>query len=410
MKEDLFDKKIREKFEQIDKPVSSEAWSKLSRTLGKTWWLIFLQKYALPFYAALATGLLGYSLFQNQELNQKVDKLNYRFLQVENKESSLQTIVHKDTVYIEKTIYINQGSQVASSDSKVNELTKYVVQLQKAFDGLVTKVGKEEHITESKNQEVTKDLEGLVKILTDNNQKVAEAAEEAPLLTEKKQFVDSLLIPDRRFPDAEEVSGKKKFSLPKVESRLGLVAGVSSQQSFVLGPVFEYFFNPSISVSAGAQIHNFKEMEYYGTQSFNQATGKDFVKQYGSQIPSYDNIKDIYIKNTAFEIPIKVNYYMPLKQNLDLLISYGAHLDINGYQSLRAEYDYKGESIYQKIQTKSNSDILHNMIFGMGLQYRRQNYIFKLIPSFTYNFREVDFQKSGGVFTLSGGVFLKLNK
>lgn len=50
------------------------------------------------------------------------------------------------------------------------------------------------------------------------------------------------------------------------------------------------------------------------------------------------------------------------------------------------------------------------MIFGMSLQYRRQNYIFKLTPSFTYNFREVDFQKSGGVFTLSGGVFLKLNK
>jgi hypothetical protein len=410
MKEDLFDKKIREKFEQIDKPVSSEAWSKLSKTLGTAWWLIFLQKYALPLYAALATGFLGYFLFQNQELNQKVDTLGDRFLQIENRESTVQTIVHKDTVYIEKTIYLKQGSQVALSDSKLSELTKYVVQLQKAFDGLVTKVEKEERVTESKNQESAKELKTLVKTMTDNNQKVIEAIEEAPLLTEKKLREDSLLVPDRRFPEAEGVPAKKKFSLPKVESRLGLEAGVSSQQSFVLGPVFEYFFNPSMSVTAGAQIHNFREMEYFGTQGFNQATGKDFVKLYGSQISAYDNIKDIYIKNTAFEIPLKVNYYMPLKQDFDLMLSYGTHLDIKGYQSLKAEYDYKGESIYQKIQTKGNTDLLHNMIFGLGLQYRRQNYIFKLTPSFTYNFREVDFQKSGGVFTLSGGVFLKLNK
>ena len=56
----------------------------------------------------------------------------------------------------------------------------------------------------------------------------------------------------------------------------------------------------------------------------------------------------------------------------------------------------------------SSEDIFHNMIFGTGLQYRRNKMIFQLIPSLTYNFREIDFQKSGKLFTINGGMFLKL--
>jgi hypothetical protein len=48
------------------------------------------------------------------------------------------------------------------------------------------------------------------------------------------------------------------------------------------------------------------------------------------------------------------------------------------------------------------------MTLGTGLQYRRNRYVFQFNPTLTYNFREIEFQKAGGVLSLNGGLFLKL--
>ena len=69
---------------------------------------------------------------------------------------------------------------------------------------------------------------------------------------------------------------------------------------------------------------------------------------YGSQLNSKESLDEIYIKNTVLELPLKLNYYLPLKQNWDLMFNYGTHLDIKTYQSLNVEYNLQGEEVYQK--------------------------------------------------------------
>ena len=108
------------------------------------------------------------------------------------------------------------------------------------------------------------------------------------------------------------------------------------------------------------------------------------------------------------QLPLKINYYYPIKRDWDLVFNYGTHLDLKTYQTINVEYVIDNEDVYQKLNTKNSKEIFHNMIFGTGLQYRRNKMIFQLIPSLTYNFREIDFQKSGKSFTINGGMFLKL--
>ena len=217
------------------------------------------------------------------------------------------------------------------------------------------------------------------------------------------------MIPERK-PIKEEVGQpqKRRFELPNIESRIGLLGGFSSEKSYTFGSTYEWFLSKVISLNLGIQINNYKELEYKGTKGYNLKTGKDFLLTYGSQLNSTEPVKDIYIKNTILEVPIKLNYYIPLKQNWDLCFTYGTHLDLKTYQSLKVEFDVPGDEIHQKLQTKNSKEAFHNMIVGTGLQYRRNKYVFQLNPTLTYNFREIELQKTGGVFSVTGGLLLKL--
>jgi hypothetical protein len=88
--------------------------------------------------------------------------------------------------------------------------------------------------------------------------------------------------------------------------------------------------------------------------------------------------------------------------------SFGTHIDMKLYQNIRFETYQKGEEIYTEFNTLAAKNSWHNMIFGIGGQYRRKNIIFQLSPTFLYNYREVDYVKSGGAIRINGSVLLKI--
>ncbi|MCP9748850.1 hypothetical protein [Lacihabitans sp. CS3-21] len=410
MKQDLFNKKIKEKLDQIDKPVSGNLWSKIEPNVEKSWWRVFLKKYGWPTYASLATILLWYSLVQNNAVRKDVEYLNTMVGEIKEPINQTQTIYQKDTVYIVKTIYNQTKNSDKQNENKIASLENKVEELLSNMKVYLSQLDDKQVKETSKTSTDNEKLEELVKNIENTNQKVLKSIEENTALVEKQdEKLDTLLIPERKAIAEETIPSKKKrFELPKIESRLGLLTGYSSQNSFIFGSVYEYFLSRALSLSLGIQINNNPEKEYNGTKDFNLKTGRDFMLTYGSQLNSKEDVDEIYIKTTILELPLKINYYVPLKQNLDLMFNYGTHLDIKNYQSLNVEYNVQGEEIYQKLQTKSSKEIFHNMTLGTGLQYRRNRYIFQFNPTLTYNFREIEFQKAGGVLSLNGGLFLKL--
>lgn len=410
MKQDLFNKKIKEKLDQIDKPVSGNLWSKIEPHVEKSWWTVFLKKYGWPTYASLATILLWYSLVQNNAVRKDVEYLNTKVGEIKQPINQTQTIYHKDTVYIVKTIYNQTQNADKKNENKIASLENKVEELLSNMKVYISQLDDKQVKETTKTSTNNEKLEELVKNIENTNQKVLKSIEENTALVEKQDDkLDTLLIPERK-AIAEETSPpkKKRFELPRIESRLGLMTGYSSENSFIFGSVYEYFLSRALSLSLGIQINNNQSKEYNGTRDFNIKTGRDFMLTYGSQLNSNEDLDEIYIKTTILELPLKINYYVPLKQNLDLIFNYGTHLDVKNYQSLNVEYNIQGEEIYQKLQTKSSKEIFHNMTLGTGLQYRRNRYVFQFNPTLTYNFREIEFQKAGGVLSLNGGLFLKL--
>lgn len=410
MKQDLFNKKIKEKLDQIDKPVSGDLWSKIEPHVEKSWWTVFLKKYGWPTYASLATILLWYSLVQNNAVRKDVEYLNTKVGEIKQPINQTQTIYHKDTIYIVKTIYNQTQNSDKKNENKIASLENKVEELLSNMKVYLSQLDDKQVKETTKTSTDNEKLEELVKNIENTNQKVLKSIEENTALVEKQDDkLDTLLIPERK-AIAEETSPpkKKRFELPKIESRLGLLTGYSSENSFIFGSVYEYFLSRALSLSLGIQINNNPEKEYNGTRDFNIKTGRDFMLTYGSQLNSKEDVDEIYIKTTILELPFKINYYVPLKQNWDLIFNYGTHLDIKNYQSLNVEYNIQGEEIYQKLQTKSSKEVFHNMTLGTGLQYRRNRYVFQFNPTLTYNFREIEFQKAGGVLSLNGGLFLKL--
>lgn len=410
MKQDLFNKKIKEKLDQIDKPVSGDLWSKIEPHVEKSWWTIFLKKYGWPTYASLATLLLWYSLFQNNAVRKDVEYLNTKFGEIKKPINQTQTIYRKDTVFIVKTIFNQTQNSDKNNENKVASLEKKVEELLNNMKGYLSQLNDKQVNETTKTSTSNEKLEELVKNVENTNQKVLKSIEQNTALVEKQdEKLDTLLIPERKAIADETIPPKKKrFEFPRIESRLGLYTGHSTENSFLFGSVYEYFLSRALSLSLGIQINNYKAKEYSGTKDFNIKTGRDFMVTYGTQLNSKEDVDEIYIKTTILELPFKINYYLPLKQNWNLIFNYGTHLDIKNYQSLNVEYNIQGEEIYQKLQTKSSKEIFHNMTLGTGLQYRRNRYVFQFNPTLTYNFREIEFQKAGGVLSLNGGLFLKL--
>lgn len=410
MKQDLFNKKIKEKLDQVDKPVSGNLWSKIEPQVEKSWWTVLLKKYGWPTYASLATVLLWYSLFQNNAVRKDVEYLNTKIGETKKPLNQTQTIYHKDTIYIVKTIYNQTQNSDKRNENKITSLENKVEELLSNMKIYLSQLDDKQVKDTTKTSTNNEKLEELVKNIENTNQKVLKYIEENSALVERQdEKLDTLLIPERKaVPEESNPPKKKRFELPKIESRLGLLTGYSSQNSFIFGSVYECFLSRALSLSLGIQINNKPEKEYKGTRDFNLKTGRDFMLTYGSQLNSKEDVDEIYIKTTILELPLKINYYVPLKQNWDLMFNYGTHLDIKNYQSLNVEYNIQGEEIYQKLQTKSSKEIFHNMTLGMGLQYRRNRYVFQFNPTLTYNFREIEFQKAGGVLSLNGGLFLKL--
>jgi hypothetical protein len=421
MAKDLFEKKIKTKLELLDKPVPSNLWSKIENQIKKPWWVLFWKKYAWPLYATMATAMLWYTFHQNKTINEKVSNLND---ELKNKKTQItdkqlaNIVYHKDTVYIEKTIYvknINSENVIPSEKShKEKSLEQYISTLKSDFDQYVKNVETKylQLQIENINKTNQENIQGFVEAFESSNQKVIQKIEKQPALVEKELLKeDSLLMPTRKVaiePEAEHK--KKRFSLPKTETRLGLSSAYNFGEQFTIGPVLEWFMGRSLSLDIGTNFSNYPEIEYTSTKEFNAATGKDFNLLYASQLPEYEAIEDIKIRTSMIELPLNLNYYQPVNHKLDLKFSYGTHIDLRTYQALEIELYKTGEEFTSKIFNNLKNGNFHNMVFGIGIQYRRDRFLFQLFPSYTFNFRENDYKKTGGVFKINSSVLLKLNK
>jgi len=400
MSNDLFDKKIKEELESARRQVSSGLWQKIQKQRPLPWYFDFGRRFGFPVYSFITTLALLWGIKKYNDIEQQFKLLNDKISEFRTLEpqSTEQTIVHKDTIYIEKTIFvINKQSSVpdlateAHSETGKNEVQEYLSSTPKTTTGETTT--REESTDETKNRD-----------------KKAGDQENTVVALKEESLKDSthLIIPKKTL---SETPPEKKFSWPKLNSRVGIAGGAGFDRSNNLGAVFELFFRKDLSVSSGILINNYPENEYGSARHFNVSTGKNFEQIYKPHLPEkYDRLAEIQLKTTIVELPINLNYYLPLTRKLDLKFSFGSHIDLRTFQSVRFETYQEDEETYTRFNNPVGRNYWHNLNFSAGLQYKPGKFAFQLSPGYWYSFREVDYLPSGSSFRINGSVLIDLRK
>ncbi len=401
MANELFDKKIKEKLESVNRSVSPDVWENVQKKMYMPWYFDFWRKFGLPLYSTIATVLLLVNLKDKFNYEKQFRLLNEKIstIQQVKSQAQIQTIVHTDTVYINKTVYVVQRSEekptMASGITKQNP-------------PIVLNTTEKPVESEVKSVETKPEGKSII------NEEEAVKAETKEDRTENASGKDSvsqvkdLKIPEKTSPTAP---AKKAFKWPEIDTRLGLNAGLGFNNTIDIGPTFEVFLGKSLSFSTGVSIFSRPESEYYGPKEFNLKTSQDFTDLYRPHLPpKYDRIEDIHIKASLITIPLNVNYYLPLSKRLDVKFLLGTNIDLRLYQNVKFESHIDGDEYYSTFDTEQKRSLWHNMSMGAGLQYHYKRYAFQLVPMHIYHYRETDFLSPKSNFRLNGSVLIDLKR
>lgn len=418
MSNELFDKKIKDRLNSVNKPVNPNVWNNIEKQLVIPWYYNFWRRYALPAYSVLSTLFILFCLKEILQNREQLNLLNDKISTIKqiNTVPEVKTIVHKDTIYVQKTIYIVEKSSKNESFKQDALSLPVPKNVQKADISESEKIVRN---TDTKTNEgfINPPIQNLPNDKSNTNQS---KSQEIAVITEETKTPnipnehkkDSVAISNIEKPAASSelpTSKKKAFHWPKFDTRFGISSAVSLAGDVNLGPVVEFMLKPNLGFSLGLAINRYPNIEYASDKQFNLNTGQNFVDLYRSKIPEkYDALTEININTSILELPLYLNYYVPLKRKLDLKFTFGTHIDLKLYQNIRFETYNNGEEIYTEFNTLASKNSWHNMILGIGLQYKLKNVAVQLSPTYLYNYREVDYIKSGGAFRINGGVLLNI--
>ncbi|UTA66825.1 PorT family protein [Emticicia sp. 21SJ11W-3] len=394
MANELFDKKIREKLESVRRPVSEGVWQNIRGRMLVPWYLDFWRRFGWPLYGSLATVLLIWNFIDKYDYEKQFRILNDKISTIEQIKTNtqVQEIVHRDTVYINKTIYVVQKAPVTSTG---NANSPRPVVYEAPVQVTITDKSVADAGTTSVTEAQEPKPEGATTI---------EKADEPSVI---KKSADSVY----KRPVITPAEQRRSFRWPRIDTRLGLNTGLGFNHTLDLGPVFEVFFGKSLSFTTGLTFLTNPEAEYYNPKEFNLDTRQNFTDMYKHYLPErYERIEDIHIRASMLSIPLNLNYYLPLNRRWDMKFMAGTNLDLRLYQNVRFEAHVDGDELYSSFNTEQKKGLIHNLSLGTGLQYRHKRYVFQLTPVYIYHYRDTDFLSPRYNFRVNGSVLINLKR
>src|SRR6218665_3421750 len=218
MANELFDKKIKEKLESVQRPVSQSMWDNIRKKMHMPWYFDFWRKYGLPLYATTATILLLVNLKDKFNYEKKFRVLNEKISTIQQVKSleGIQTIIHRDTVFINKTVYVVH--QLKEKPEAISETRP------RALPVLPGYIGKSAELTKQPSASI--EIKADEKLVINQESSLQEEIKEdkAENLTNKDSLtkVDELKIPAKTEYLAP---AKKTFRWPKPDTRIGFNLG-----------------------------------------------------------------------------------------------------------------------------------------------------------------------------------------
>ncbi|MCF0056300.1 hypothetical protein [Dyadobacter sp. CY356] len=461
MSSERFDKLIKKNLESVRPEYQPQAWDRFSKKLPAAGFFPWIQQYGG--WALAAMMLAGwfttlYTLRENQELIRELSNKSGRNMVYENNPekrsvqseqitATLKSVSNTDTVYIVKKTIIehrhfynsppenkNRFTENGTEDDRKNATNSTalttknnpeITDTHEEIETLLTKTPEaENHSAAGKNvlpekNVVANNAESGFIAHSDTTEKANDEDRFTMLLDSNRAIqaynykalaalVDSLS--SKKTP-AQVIKPKRPpFRLSALQPRLGMES-LLSLHSYGIGPVVEFFPAENLGVSFGIQASTLEAENHKALRDYNSATGKFFLIQYRSYLPSkFDKIEDISIKTSVISLPISLKYYIPLKKNISLFIQSGTSLDLTAYQQVDFESYLNKSKRRNTFETDAKPYFFHNFMFGAGLQYKKSRALAQLSPFYVYDFRNIVNTPSGSNLGLRASLWLNLYK
>lgn len=429
MSDNFFDDNIRKKLETIQPEYSEAAWKRLRSSLPVPWYISLFRDFGGWIFGGIASVAFLTTFFNNQSIKKENQLLNEKISTIESQ--SLNTVSLRDTVFVNRqdTVYLTkyltqtkikyvtvdgnrevdfeqnqvadfQGNKTAKETSKKSlnstrsvdkntETQNNVISGKTAYDNLDVKIPLA--IPESiKNETSVAENQVLPKM-------VLPPAEENTLKEPKKMendnsvpLLDELTVADNKRPKEEKKGSKLSDFLKNLNPRFGVTADYMGRSANSMGPVVEFFLGERFSLGTGLLITGKNELKFGLPRDFNMDTGKKFEDRYGQFFGERPvKIEDIKIETQSIKLPLYFNYYVPFKYNLDFVLTTGTKLNLSTIENV----SYMGSNNYgnnyiERFENEYKPRVFNNLLYGMGIQYRKSRFAGQLIPYFEFPFSQ----------------------
>jgi hypothetical protein len=438
-----FDEFLKGKLDEISPSYHPSAWDRIRKKMPVSpFWAMAAS--VLPwFIASTSTIALFAMLYQTQGLKKETKNLK------RNLDSTLNKIVENQKILLSNkaktdTIYLESTSPVST-----NQVTPEILAqaFQRGFEAAMNQYKMQSNASASVNsnpagadysrnsKRESKGFlppngdsfsgKGLAKIpgsqLVENDpvsidleqkrkeEKVilAEATkrpnpEEKDLDSLKKEPIQSLVKEPR----------PKPFRLANLKPKLGLEMAGNLAGSIGIGPGMEIELFENLGFNFGLMAYTAPAQEYRTTEEFNSKTSMDFQKLYSDKIGSDQptRIEEIEIRTSTIEIPIRLKYYIPIKNEYSIFPFAGTHFNLSSQENVKCEWYFDSREEHFSFTNNPKTTFFHNYILGVGIQRKGEKLIWQLAPWYTYNFRKSSNFELNNTFGLSLQVLLPLYK
>jgi hypothetical protein len=452
MNNEIFDTRIREKFEGAEPVFQEQDWQNFAPLLHPK--IPFWIRARKPLAYALAASTILFLTFQNYQKSIENKQLQADIQALRIEKQTAQTIVerHIDTVYISRESKFSPNSTMTELGEN-NAVANTPTAQQKAFLPTAKNETKETVLLKNKKQNNLQSIDSqLVENKKENNISIdASAKNELKSETNativnnasaKNELKNEAVVTEVTNAVAQTNQGgikrekiviaplQKEFLVEKVQNDKSVVVlcelpytptqltkpkrgfshfalGVSSTNREHYqggGIVATYTFGKHLELAAGIEFGEGGNERFKDNDDFKKRHKVDFKDKFQQPLPPDVKFTNIHTELKKVELPILLSYKIPLYRRFVGLLGIGSNLQLYNTQNFDYQFSESGGTFRDsKLLLPQDKAVFQNLTFSAGLQTDWKRFTLRILPfymmDFDHNIPEHERTKNGGLKT-----------
>ncbi len=440
MKNEDFDKVIREKLDGFESPFTDSDVDKVHHAVGRKGWftgsaggkLLLLSVSTVAFVALVYLALNLTSSHNSAPQNPSAQKT-----ETSNPQNPVSSISNPENSTSQKNE--NNESQAVAGNSEPNKILKQESKpnketRQKAVVDVKGQSAK--HITPASTEKI---IPPTPENVARNNETIIEEPVE---VDDKNLSSESNLVQNEKIAEQGEILPETKLSMDsakvttlvkmpdeqaladKTHEKTSIMSESSETENKETSKGFFSSFLEGLLVNVGAGFRASNQsygpgisVDFWGYKNFGLGIGLDYLFYYAEKYDNIDDmirdgkphpdddfnhhknprdrITDVELKNWLMQMPVSVHYKFPLRRSYSLALSAGVDIDLWLYKKLN--YIETPDSMppqRRDFNTKADVNYFNTMYVAAGLQKFGNSWIVKMQPFVSFRLKQVYYKPS----------------